>query len=160
MEISIKQVDYDNEVEADELIFLLDEYAKDPMGGAEPLAEQTKQKLAGELAKLSYAFSYIAYVDGNPAGLINCFEGFSTFACAPVINVHDIVVLSQYRGLGLCSKLLESVEKNALKKGACKLTLEVLEGNKVAQIAYVKAGFEGYELDPEMGKAMFWQKKL
>ena len=41
-----------------------------------------------------------------------------------------------------------------------KLTLEVLEGNSVAQSAYRAFGFEGYELDPQMGKALFWQKKL
>ena len=40
------------------------------------------------------------------------------------------------------------------------LTLEVLEGNKVAQAAYRASGFAGYELDPEVGRAMFWQKKL
>jgi hypothetical protein len=30
----------------------------------------------------------------------------------------------------------------------------------VAQTAYKASGFAGYELDPKMGKAMFWQKKL
>ena len=40
------------------------------------------------------------------------------------------------------------------------MTLEVLEGNEIAQHAYRSFGFAGYELDPRMGKAMFWQKKL
>jgi hypothetical protein len=35
-----------------------------------------------------------------------------------------------------------------------------LEGNKLAQAAYIANGFAGYQLDPEMGRAMFWQKKL
>jgi hypothetical protein len=39
-------------------------------------------------------------------------------------------------------------------------SLEVLEGNKSAQAAYKASGFDGYELDPKMGKALFWQKKL
>jgi hypothetical protein len=42
----------------------------------------------------------------------------------------------------------------------CKLTLEVLEGNKLAQAAYIANGFVGYQLVSEMGQAMFWQKKL
>ena len=36
--------------------------------------------------------------------------------------------------------------------GCCKLTLEVLEGNKLAQAAYIANGFAGYQLDPEMGQ--------
>jgi hypothetical protein len=40
------------------------------------------------------------------------------------------------------------------------MTLEVLEGNVAAQAAYQSCGFAGYELDPCMGKALFWKKKL
>jgi hypothetical protein len=40
------------------------------------------------------------------------------------------------------------------------MTLEVLEGNRVAQAVYKSQGFAGFELDPKMGKAMFWQKLL
>jgi hypothetical protein len=38
--------------------------------------------------------------------------------------------------------------------------LEVLEGNTIAQMAYKSCGYSGYELNPKMGRAMFWQKKL
>jgi hypothetical protein len=38
--------------------------------------------------------------------------------------------------------------------------LEVLTGNRLAQSAYLKFGFGAYELDPEMGGAIFWQKAL
>jgi hypothetical protein len=24
-------------------------------------------------------------------GLVNCFEGFSTFACKPLVNVHELL---------------------------------------------------------------------
>jgi len=56
--------------------------------------------------------------------------------------------------------LLAEAEQIAIGLGCCKLTLEVLEGNAVAQAAYKASGFAGYQLDPKMGKAMFWQKKL
>ena len=52
------------------------------------------------------------------------------------------------------------MRKIAVRIGCCKLTLEVLEGNAIAQAAYKACGYAGYELDPKMGKAMFWQKKL
>ncbi|MDU0356030.1 GNAT family N-acetyltransferase [Paraglaciecola aquimarina] len=56
--------------------------------------------------------------------------------------------------------MLQKVEQIARQKDCCKITLEVLEGNEVAKNAYLKHGFAGYELDPEQGKAMFWQKVL
>jgi len=56
--------------------------------------------------------------------------------------------------------LLEKVEEVACSKGCCKITLEVLSNNEIAKCAYSKFGFAGYELDPEAGSALFWQKKL
>ena len=56
--------------------------------------------------------------------------------------------------------LLKEAEIIAKEIGSCKMTLEVLEGNKAAQSAYSKYGFRGYELDPKMGKALFWEKVL
>ena len=55
---------------------------------------------------------------------------------------------------------MEAAEELARELGCCKLTLEVLEGNAKAQAAYKSLGYAGYELDPAMGKALFWQKKL
>jgi ribosomal protein S18 acetylase RimI-like enzyme len=55
---------------------------------------------------------------------------------------------------------LQAAEEEALRRCCCKLTLEVLSNNQVAQTAYRKAGFAGYQLDPKAGQALFWQKKL
>ena len=130
------------------------------MGGSQPLAESVKLNLANELSKLPHAFSIISYVNNRPAGLINCFEAFSTFKCKPLINIHDVVVVNEFRGLGLSQRMLSKVEEVAKSKGCCKITLEVLEGNDVAKNSYNKFGFAGYELDPIMGKALFWQKNI
>lgn len=153
-------VDYNNPQQGDDLVLLLDSYARDPMGGGEPLSQFVKENLVTELSRRDFGLSLIAYVDNQPAGLLNAFEGFSTFACKPLFNVHDIIVLEQFRGLQLSQLLLQELETIARAKGCCKITLEVLEGNSIAQRAYQKAGFAGYELDPQMGKAMFWQKKF
>lgn len=159
-QINIVRVDYGNPQHGSDLVLLLDSYARDPMGGGEPLSQFVKDNLVAELSKRDFGLSLIAYVDNQPAGLLNAFEGFSTFACKPLFNVHDIVVLETFRGLQLSQLLLQELEKIARDKGCCKITLEVLEGNMIAQRAYQKSGFAGYELDPQMGKAMFWQKKL
>lgn len=153
-------IDYSNQQQARDLCALLDDYAKDPMGGGEPLPDSVKANLAAELANFPTAFSVICYIDGKPAGLVNCFEGFSTFQCRPLINIHDMAVVVEYRGKNISQMMLDKVEEIAREKGCCKITLEVLEGNRVARNAYQKFGFDGYELDPDVGKALFWQKKL
>jgi GNAT superfamily N-acetyltransferase len=142
------------------LVGLLEEYARDPMGGGSGLPRYARENLVAELRKRDAAHVILAFVDREPAGLVICLEGFSTFACRPLLNIHDTVVSAGHRGKGLCRRMLESVEALALRLGCCKLTLEVLEGNAVAQAAYRSFGFGGYELDPRMGKAMFWEKKL
>jgi len=160
MNIEIKVAEYLNEKQANDIGELLNAYSEDPMGGGVPLPNHIKENLAKELAKLPHAFSIICYVDGQPAGLINCFEAFSTFKCKPLINIHDIIVIKSFRGLGICQKMLALVEQIARDKGCCKITLEVLDGNEIAKSSYRKFGFNGYELDPEVGSALFWQKEL
>ncbi|MDP7593816.1 MAG: GNAT family N-acetyltransferase [Litorilituus sp.] len=160
MKIRLVQADYNNEQQGKDIIMLLNDYALDPMGGGEVLSDYVQENLVATLAQRHDVFTVLCYVDEEPAGIINCVEGFSTFSCKPLVNIHDCGVLPQYRGLGLCLKMFEEVEQVALARGCCKLTLEVLEGNTVAQNAYKKLGFAAYELDPEMGKALFWQKKL
>lgn len=145
---------------AEALIQLMDAYALDPMGGGQGLSNEVKANLPAELAKRSSAHVILAFVDRQPAGLVVCLEGFSTFACKPLLNIHDVVVASPYRGRGLSKRLLQKAEAIALELGCCKLTLEVLEGNHIAQSAYKAFGFSGYELDPQMGRALFWEKKL
>ncbi len=160
MNINVIKADYSNEKHKNEIPMLLDAYAFDPMGGGRPLDSEVKNNLVKELSKLPHAFSVIAYVNGVPAGLVNCFEGFSTFSCMPLINIHDIVVLKKFRGNRISHKLMAKVEEIALSRGCCKITLEVLSNNTIAKSAYENFGFSSYELDPEIGMALFWQKQL
>jgi len=160
MNIEILIADYHNEQHAADVGFLLNEYAKDPMGANAPLNPGIQEKVAGELAKQEGAFSVLAYVDGKPAGLINNLQTFSSFKCKPIINIHDVGVAKEFRGLKISTKMLEKVEEVAKQRGCCKLTLEVLSKNNPAKSSYQKFGFEGYELDPKMGKAEFWEKPL
>ena len=152
--------DLSNPAHADAVVYLLNEYARDEMGGGAELSGFVKQNLISELEKRQGIHSIIAFIGEKPAGLAICMEGFSTFACKPLLNVHDMVVAQEFRGRGISRRLLAKAEEIARKLGCCKLTLEVLEGNQVARAAYRSFGFEGYELNPEAGKALFWQKKI
>lgn len=163
----ILHADYANPVHASALVSLLDAYACDPMGGAKPLSEFARFNLVSALAARPQAFSVLAFAPGDaagdselPVGLVNCIEGFSTFACRPLVNVHDVAVLPGYRGQRVAEKMLVLVEKIARQRGACKLTLEVLEGNAGAIKLYHRVGFENYQLDPALGDARFLQKRL
>jgi len=160
MKIGVRRADYSSKEDGRAIGFLLNAYASDPMGGGKPLPKGMIHNIAVELSRLPHAYSVIGSVDGRPAGLVNCFEGFSTFHCKPLVNIHDMVVLQKFRGNGLSIKMLEKVEEIALQKGCCKLTLEVLSGHRVAKSLYEKFGFSGYELDPKVGQALFWQKSL
>lgn len=158
MNTKIIRADYANAKQAKDIVKLMNAYAEDKMGGGTALAMSVQENLVEELAKRSYAFSVLAYVDDEAVGLVNCFESFTTFTCKPLVNIHDIIVLENARGMGFSHKMLEKVEEIALQRGCCKLTLEVLERNDIARASYEKFGFSWYGLDPEVGNAQFWHK--
>lgn len=159
----VVRADYANPVHAAALVSLLDAYARDPMGGGEPLSQFAKTHLVSALAARPQAFSVLAFdgsAEGAAIGLVNCIEGFSTFACQPLVNVHDVAVLPAYRGQRVAETMLGLVAQIALERGACKLTLEVLQGNAGAIRLYERLGFHHYQLDPGMGTAQFFQRWL
>ncbi len=165
--VHICRADYSNPVHARALVAVLDAYARDPMGGGEGLSDFAKAHVAAELAARPQAFSVLAFTENTqsqtqaqPVGLVNCIEGFSTFACRPLVNVHDVAVLATHRGQGIAERMLALAEDIARERGACKLTLEVLSGNTGAVRLYQRVGFAACELDPAAGQARFMQKWL
>lgn len=159
-EIRIVQADYDDPAHGAAIVELLDVYARDAMGGGTPLCEEVKTALVPGLAANPCAFSLLAFVGADAAGLANCFFGFSTFAAKPLVNIHDIVVRPEGRGGGIARALFAEVESIAAARGACKITLEVLSGNEPAKALYASMGYGDYVLNPHMGSALFWQKRL
>ena len=139
---------------------LLDAYAHDPMGGGEGLSDYAKEHLVERLKNLPGFHGALAFMGETPVGLINCFTGFSTFAAKPLLNIHDVVVLPEWRGQGIAQALLDWVAQRAGELGCCKLTLEVLSNNTAAMASYQRAGFVPYELDPAAGHALLMQKYL
>lgn len=115
---------------------LLGEYAEDPMGGGEAIAEHVLCKVVSGLAERPFAFSVLAIErdSGKAVGLCNCFEGYSTFAAAALVNIHDCAVSKEYRGKRIAQMMLAEIEREAKRRGACKMTLEVLAGNAVAKV--------------------------
>ena len=158
--LQILRANYSDIFHAQAIVQLLDAYAQDPAGGGTSLSDFAKANLVQELAKRPQAFSVLAFDGDAPVGLVNCIEGFSTFACKPLVNVHDVAVLPSHRGQRVGEQMLALAEQIAIQRGACKLTLEVLSGNASAIKLYQRIGFAGYQLDPAMGSALFLQKWL
>jgi ribosomal protein S18 acetylase RimI-like enzyme len=158
--ITTLRANYADPRHAAALVMLLDAYASEPAGGGEPLSAFARENLVSNLAARPQAYSVLAFEGDQAVGLVNCIEGFSTFACRPLVNVHDVAVLASHRGRGIAEKMLAEAESIARERGAVKLTLEVLSGNQSAIRLYHRIGFAGYQLDPAMGTAQFLQKWL
>jgi ribosomal protein S18 acetylase RimI-like enzyme len=157
---NIIQADLTRHDHAQAYLTLMSHYASDPMGGGEDLCDYAKHNLVKALLQRQDVFVVLAFHNQQPAALLTAFEGFSTFSCKPLLNVHDVIVFEDFRGRGVSALLFAEIEKIAKARDCCKITLEVLEGNKIAQKAYTKQGFEGYQLIPEFGNALFWTKSL
>lgn len=137
------RVDYTDEKQMEHLTYLLNAYSMDPMGGGNPLSDEVKQRLKEDLRNVHRAQSWLAYIGADreqPVGLINCFEGYSTFRARPLLNIHDIVVLPEHRGKNIGATLIETVVQQAKEAGYCKITLEVRSDNPAERL-YRRLGF-------------------
>lgn len=157
---TIIRADYGNLRHAKDIVTILRSYAMDPMGGGEDLSPEVQAALIPGFRATPAASSLLAYFGDEPVGLANLMTTFSSFAGKPLINIHDIAVSKDHRGMGIGRQLFDEIHMFAREMGACKVTLEVLEGNAPAKALYASLGYGDYVLDPEMGKAMFWQKRL
>lgn len=165
MDIEILRVDYTHEPHRQSLLRLLSEYANDPAIGSPGLSKRAQQRVATELAQRPNAVSLFAMINHpnnrtEAIGLANCFEVFSTFAAAPVLNVHDVMVSAPHRGKGVGSMLMQAITDLANERNCCKVTLEVYRGNRPARSLYSKNGFAGTELNSELGETLFLSKRL
>ena len=158
--LSIRRIELGDAAHRSALLALLDEYAAGPTGRGYGLDDDVRARLAEVLAARPYYLGWLAFVGDEPAGVVNCFEGVSTFRAQPLLNIHDIAVSPRFQRRGIGSSLLAAVESEARTRGCCKITLEVLDGNTSAIAAYRKAGFEPYALDPAMGRAMFFERRF
>ena len=141
MDLRVVEADLNHPEHAQALVELIDSYARGPGGQSAPLTPEARANLAPGLRRHPSALVLLALADGDPAGAAVCFWGFSTFAGKPFLNIHDLVVLSQYQNRGIGSDLLAEAERRAQERSCCKLTLEVHDTNANAKRLYEKVGF-------------------
>ena len=149
VELSVKE-------NAEKLCELIDTYLIDPMGGADArLTPLQKVDLVEGLKTCSSSMVFFCQNKSNIIAASVCFIGFSTFLCRPLINIHDLIVLPQYRRMGAGTALMLAIEEKAREINCCKITLEVRSDNSVAKELYKKSGFT-----TGTAPAEFWIKYL
>ena len=146
---------------AEGIVAVLDSYASEPLGGGTPLNADVRERLISELRRHPTTRIWIAENEDRQAiGVAVCFLGFSTFAARPLLNIHDLAVLPQYRGNGIGAALLEAVERSARELGCCKVTLEVRADNRRARSLYARSGFGNFSPGEQPVETIFMEKKL
>lgn len=141
--VSVIRADLKNDEHARWVVALLDEFAEDPMGIGRPLTSSVRRDLIRGLRTTRWSLVLLALLEGKPVGIAVCMRGFSTFQARPTVNIHDLFVRARHRGCGIGGALLRQVQRRALRIGACAISLEVREDNKLALGLYKHAGFEG-----------------
>ena len=140
-EVTVIEADLNDYQHQTAILQLINAYARDPMGDGQDLPMAVRDRLIPGLRQHPTALVLLALDDATPVGVAVCFVGFSTFAARPLINIHDLAVIPEYRGRGIGRLLLEGVETKGLELGCCKLTLEVREDNHRAQRLYERLRF-------------------
>ncbi len=149
------QVQLENKAHSEALIYLMNIYMMDPMGGGKPMDESLPSRmLAGLKAQPNYV-GFLIKVDNQFVALANCFVNFSTFKAKQLINIHDFIVHPDYRKNGLGETLLGVVADYGRKHNMCRVSLEVREDNDKAQRLYKRVGFE-----PCKPNMFFWEYNL
>lgn len=155
IDIEIVKCDFSNTDCLNAIGDLMNAYIRDNMGGGNPLSNMDKLRLVDGLNQHPTAIVLLARVSDLFCGLLIAFENFSTFSVKPMINIHDLVVLPEFRHLGIGHNLLDSIIKIAEDRGCSRITLEVRNDNITAQTLYQKKGFG--ETEPPM---YYWRKNL
>jgi ribosomal protein S18 acetylase RimI-like enzyme len=152
MSICVVDVDFDQPAHGEGLVRILDEYARLPHIAGRGLPEDVRENLVDRLQATSGKQILVAVDGERVVGVAVCFEGFSTFAGQPLLNIHDLAVTTDCRGQGVGTLLLEAVSDRARELGCCRVTLEVDTDNPGAKKLYERSGF--------VMTQEFWKKEL
>jgi ribosomal protein S18 acetylase RimI-like enzyme len=140
--VTIRKCVYANRDDLNAVGALVNAYIEDEMGGGERLAEQQQLRLAEELGRHPKSIVLLACIGEIRCGMLVAFENFSTFTVSPMINIHDVIVLKEYRGKNIGRRLLEAIIHIAQERCCSRITLEVRKDNRVARRLYKSAGFK------------------
>ena len=140
-DFEIIRVDFDDADTVCQYLDMLGAYALDPMGAGQHLSTEVRGRLVGDLRQMPGAHCLLARHDDTPIGFATCFTGYSTFRARPLLNIHDIAVLPEWRGQSVGRQLLAAIAELGRKLDCCRITLEVRADNPGARGLYESSGF-------------------
>lgn len=159
MTLIIREAVLSDPMDCSGVVEVLNSYASDPLGGGEPLRPDVRGRLASGLRNHPTTVVFVALANGQYVGLAICFLGFSSFQARPLLNIHDLAVVPEWRGKGIGQSLLTSAQAKAADLGCCKLTLEVQDTNHRARAIYERFGFRDFVVG-DSGPTRFLSKSL
>lgn len=135
------KVDLENKEHCRNLISLLNEYMKDPMGNGEQLDFLLENRIIAGLKEHPAYLGFFVLDNNQFVALANCNLVFSTWKAKKIINIHDLIVHPLFRRKGIARFLLGQIRIYANEIDCCKINLEVREDNFKAQNLYKSIGF-------------------
>lgn len=155
-DLLVYEADLSENNNADMLFSLVNAYMADPMGGvATQLTVAQKGLLTDGLLKSPSSLIFFCKKGSNVIGASVCFVAFSTFLVRPLINIHDLIILPEYRHCGAGTALMVAIKEKARELNCAKITLEVRCDNLTAKQLYTKCGFSTGDAPME-----FWTNYL
>ena len=103
-----------------------------------PPNEEAVERLSGDLGKRFDA--YLANIDGRDVGYSILMEKYSSFEAMPVLYLHDLFVLEEYRDKGIGRELFAHALSEAKARNCCRMEWEVLRDNELAIRFYERRG--------------------
>lgn len=82
----------------------------------------------------------VAFIDGEPAGSALWHRSFSTAIGQEVMYLEDLVVLPEFRRMGIADALMKLVAKTAVTNGYKKVFWLMMAWNEGARSLYAKLG--------------------
>jgi ribosomal protein S18 acetylase RimI-like enzyme len=98
-----------------------------------------------QLIREDHGRAWTVVLEGKTAGYVIVLYGFSLEYGGCVLEIDELFIQTEFRGLGLGRTILEFVEVQAHEIGAVLLTLETESDNEKAQAFYGKHGFTKLE---------------
>lgn len=121
----------------------------------------TREMLARELGQSDVAHVFVLRLPGIPvAAFCSCW------IVADELHVNTVAVDPAHRRLGLGTRLIRQVMREAARRGATRATLEVRASNQPARRLYETLGFAvaatraGYYTNPEEEALILWKEGL
>ncbi len=143
--VEIKQATADD---IPSLLKLVEQYwGFENISGFEPV------RLATQLERLcstpQLGCSWIAYEGDTPVGYLLAVYVFSLEHGGLTAEIDEFFMLSQYRGHGVGSAMLQAAESTFIRAGCTNVSLQLAHGNDTARVFYRRNGYKersGYGL--------------